>query len=644
MEPARILVLSASVGEGHESAARALATDLKGEQPAAEVIVRDVLPVFGPLLRWVLRDLYRLQLRFAPWVYGCLFWLFTRVTPFRLLGYSALVLLGSRPLRRLITAHEPDLVVSTYPSVTAILGHARRRGRVAVPVCATITDLAGLVYWAHRGIDLHLVMHKRCLEEVERVAGPGSARRVRPLVAPAFFSPIQTAEARKRLRIPGDAPLVVVSGGGWGVGDLSGAVAAALAIEGVFVVAVCGRNDLLRDRLEERFGASVGVHVLGFTDTMPELLAAADVLVHTTGGVTCLEALACGCSIVTYGEPPGHARMNDRFLCAHGLARSARDTEELRAVLAQTLDGGGRERPWLPPAPSAAALVAAVQARVVPLPAWRRRLVPVVLATAALLPLAGWTFASGEAYETLARPLDLRPLTAVKTGRPEIGLIVDCPASLVQVLSAELRARASEASFAFAAAPSMRTRRRLFSLGDEPIPLLERRSTTQWLSERTRLGREAHNLGLRRRFRYLTPAGLTLGQYLLIRSVGGLPVAGSIRISGNAISERRSPSPGSVIVLSTGDSVAASLQSLDRVLAQSTTRGLSAVSLSTLLTDSRRPASGGERSSVTAPTMTRASEPASIAAAQPEGQFSRTRIGARATGTSVSTAKMAGAT
>jgi hypothetical protein len=195
---------------------------------------------------------------------------------------------------------------------------------------------------------------------------------------------------------------------------------------------------------------------------MPELLAAADVLVHTTGGVTCLEALACGCSIVTYGEPPGHARMNDRFLCAHGLARSARDTEELRAVLAQTLDEGSRERPWLPPAPSAAALVAAVQARVVPLPAWRRRLVPVLLATAALLPLAGWTFASGEAYETLARPLDLRPLTAVKTGRPEIGLIVDWPPSLVQVLSAELRARASEASFAFAAAPSMRARRRLF--------------------------------------------------------------------------------------------------------------------------------------------------------------------------------------
>ena len=72
------------------------------------------------------------------------------------------------------------------------------------------------------------------------------------------------------------------------------------------------------------------MHVLGFTDKMPELLAAADVLVHSTGGVTCLEAMAAGTPVVSYGLPVGHARVNTRAMAALDLVRLANDTKELR--------------------------------------------------------------------------------------------------------------------------------------------------------------------------------------------------------------------------------------------------------------------------------------------------------------------------
>ena len=39
---------------------------------------------------------------------------------------------------------------------------------------SSITDLAGLHFWAHPGIDLHFVTHPESIEEVERIAGPGS--------------------------------------------------------------------------------------------------------------------------------------------------------------------------------------------------------------------------------------------------------------------------------------------------------------------------------------------------------------------------------------------------------------------------------------------------------------------------------------
>ena len=63
---------------------------------------------------------------------------------------------------------------------------------------------------------------------------------------------------------------------------------------------------------------------------MPDLLAAADVLVHSTGGVTCLEARAAGTPVVSYGLPVGHARLNTRAMAELDLVRLARDTDELR--------------------------------------------------------------------------------------------------------------------------------------------------------------------------------------------------------------------------------------------------------------------------------------------------------------------------
>ena len=73
--------------------------------------------------------------------------------------------------------------MSTYPGVTAVLGSCAEpppRG----PVHSSITDLAGLQFWAHPGIDLHFVTHPESVAEVERIAGPGSVAWLRPPISP----------------------------------------------------------------------------------------------------------------------------------------------------------------------------------------------------------------------------------------------------------------------------------------------------------------------------------------------------------------------------------------------------------------------------------------------------------------------------
>lgn len=82
----RVAVLTADVGEGHLAAARVIADDLRDASPGIEVTTIDALEVLGPLLRVLLRDAYRMQLRHTPWIFALLFGLFLRVRPLRASG------------------------------------------------------------------------------------------------------------------------------------------------------------------------------------------------------------------------------------------------------------------------------------------------------------------------------------------------------------------------------------------------------------------------------------------------------------------------------------------------------------------------------------------------------------------------------
>src|ERR1017187_2436182 len=146
--------------------------------------------------------------------------LFMYFAPTRWLARRMLTGLGRRGLMRLIRAHDPDLIVSTYPGVTCVLGELRRKGRLKVPCYSSITDLAGLQFWAHPGIDLHFVTRPESVEEVEKIAGPGSVRWAKPPTSPAFLAARSRADARRSLGLPQNARVIAVSGGGWGVGDL----------------------------------------------------------------------------------------------------------------------------------------------------------------------------------------------------------------------------------------------------------------------------------------------------------------------------------------------------------------------------------------------------------------------------------------
>jgi processive 1,2-diacylglycerol beta-glucosyltransferase len=322
----------------------------------------DALAAMGRAVSAVSSDAAELVFHRFQWVWDLGFWFFTGPRPTRAATRMLLTRTGGPGLELLVRRMAPDVVVSTYPNATEVLAWLRQTGRLGVPVCSAITDLSALRYWSAPGVDVHLITHPESDAEVRRIAGRAArVHCVHGLTKPEFLEPLPLADARAALGLPAHGHVVLASGGGWGVGDVAGAVVEALAIPTVSqVVCLCGHNEALRTRLDARFGTDPRVRVEGFTAQMPTWLAAADALVHSTGGLTILEALMRGCPAISYGWGRGHLRVNNAAFRRFGLAEVAANRTELGIALRRALEGGRMPNDSFGALPSAASIVLAM--------------------------------------------------------------------------------------------------------------------------------------------------------------------------------------------------------------------------------------------------------------------------------------------
>jgi processive 1,2-diacylglycerol beta-glucosyltransferase len=334
----RVLILSAGIGEGHNLPARMIEGGLSELDPHCEVVSRDGVAAMGRAAALLVDDSSALMFDRFNWLFDGAYFLVSRFDPTRKIGQWLAERVGRKGLLALIDEQRPDVIVCTHPAPTDLLGRLRQRGELDLPVTSAISDLAGLRYWAHPGVDLHLITEEESRAEVEEIAPASRIVCVRGMTSSQFEQPLSQAEARAALEMPADGPLILVSGGGWAVGDLGGAAEVALAADpAARVVILCGRSEAIHRHLSEAFAMAPRAKVVGFTERMPELLAAADVLIHSTAGLTAFEARIRGCQLISYGWGVAHIRLNNEAYERFGLAEVAPDRSSLADALARAL-------------------------------------------------------------------------------------------------------------------------------------------------------------------------------------------------------------------------------------------------------------------------------------------------------------------
>jgi len=331
MNPVRIVVCTADVGCGHTRAALALRSALQVAAPSADVTLIEALDDTPRWFNIMYRDGYLKLITHAPRIAG---WMYDATDGKAGGGGGIAPAIEARAMRNLAThaaVQIADVIVCTHFLCARVLSKLRQAGKLHAPLVVCVTDQHPHAVWLNRGADRLLVASPAA--QAVAIAAGISPLRVIPTGIPIdarFGEQMDRAAARESLGLPTDRPVVLFSGGGLGLGGIEHAVRSLMASgRKVHAVAVTGRNAELRARLQRfarpaRADAIDGgddapsCEVLGFTNKMPELLAAANMLVGKPGGLTTAEAAASGVPMVLVKPIPGQEERNAALLEAQG--------------------------------------------------------------------------------------------------------------------------------------------------------------------------------------------------------------------------------------------------------------------------------------------------------------------------------------
>ncbi len=326
--PAKILILSASVGGGHLRAAEAMELALRQTAPDAAIRNIDVLTLANKAFRRIYGKGYLDVASRAPHFLGYVYDLLDRprekdgeFEPDRL--RVALEKLNMQPFLRLLKSERWDMVVNTHFLPAEIIGSLRSSGRISVLQVTVTTDFMTHRLWVQEPCDHYFVATTESAVYLrswgvrpERISVTGIP------IHPVFCRRKGRSECIKTRGFSGDRPIVLLLSGGFGVGPIEQILQAALTVEiPLEVVVVCGRNEELRQKLALQ--PPVQRHrlaVIGYTTDIDELMAAADVVISKPGGLTSAEVLARGSVLAIANPIPGQESRNSDYLLENGAA------------------------------------------------------------------------------------------------------------------------------------------------------------------------------------------------------------------------------------------------------------------------------------------------------------------------------------
>lgn len=347
----RVLILSATTGGGHMTAANALKNYILSQDKDAVVEIEDTLQYVSPFLNKAVTGGYVYMAKNTPKFYGSVYMSADKNTPINKTVEITTTILRNK-LYPLIENFSPDVIITTHPFGAEMATALKTRGLINLPIINIVTDFAVHKAYISDGVDAYIVSSR---EMVDDMVSRGVDRvKVYPYGIPVkseFFKEIDREKVFDDEGLDPDIPTILIMAGSFGVTDILKIYHKIVkSPEDFQVIVITGKNERLYEtferylnkismrntlieikeftrpkptppaKLAKKKKPAKATKLMYFTNEVEKYMHMADLIVTKPGGLTVSESIAVGLPMAIFKAIPGQEAQNADFLIGKNMA------------------------------------------------------------------------------------------------------------------------------------------------------------------------------------------------------------------------------------------------------------------------------------------------------------------------------------
>ncbi len=316
-----ILILTASFGNGHHSATRALTEKFEALFPDMAVQSADLFEVASPKLKEYFTDTYNILTKSKLPIYNGFYQL--RNSKDNLVDDIVLKLyyknfdVYAKQLR-------PKMIISVFPTCAQFANHYKEQWANDVKTVTVITDVVAGWEWIHANTDMYFVP---TVEVKEALVEKGISHDM-VLVTGV---PVRSAFEIERKK-NGNRKNVLIMASSMGKLSFTQEMLDKIGEMPYGFTIVAGNNEDIITRLA-LLDIPSNVTVLSFTKEIPELMRNSDLIITKPGGATIFEAIESNLPMLIKSSGVGQETFNEAFINKYGFGDCfSRDVEMFEKI------------------------------------------------------------------------------------------------------------------------------------------------------------------------------------------------------------------------------------------------------------------------------------------------------------------------
>ena len=283
----KVLLFYAKFGGGHLSASNALKEAIEVQYPNVEIEMIDFLEYANKVLNKITTGAYNEMARKAPIVWGEVY-NHSNKGPISRFSKTANMVLAIK-LKHLIKEIDPDIIISAHPFSTQMCAFLKKHNKINLKLANVLTDFHSHDQWLvkHEYVDLFFVSNEDMKQELiehgiekEKIFAYGIP------ISQRFLIKYDRKETLKEYGLNENKKTVLFfAGGKYGLATkrvYDFIECFARDFKEIQVIAISGQNKKIYNKFNEiveKYDAKTSVKIIGFTNKVPVLMNACDIVI-----------------------------------------------------------------------------------------------------------------------------------------------------------------------------------------------------------------------------------------------------------------------------------------------------------------------------------------------------------------------------